>query len=716
MSEPISLNSSLSFRISERWSPPDKHFLREFLIFETDFNQLKTIYNETDSIDGKLALLDRMMARKRVMDHTFPSEYFEGLTFYSQLESDLFREIKHQRSLLAPTSVSGESTSSLSELIANMSPDKRNEFAQILTGKDDLQVALGQLYSSGEAFQDEAQRYQSFMSTHSIEILGGFNSRNFKVTDMNTGQMEVLKLDNRLGKPKDIEVHLREQKYSGLMSVKMDLPISCRATREYQDAEGTQQISQLLSNMQVTEYCGAGSLLEVSQYQKKKGDIALCLSACQVMEDMAKKLIELRANNAVMLDFKPANWLWKDGELYLGDTKSFMRCDAEGVLRTTDAGNQYYDVLRSPQFFFPEDPGKDEKGANKEMELNADQFHSYVLGVNLHCFLRGEKFPCYEKGERNFDNPAYDGYLSGDWQNNFEPLQLAHRETRYMEDAYDEHIQLIGKLTKFDPDERLPIKEALEKLGEIKLKLLDMQKEQLSSQFKRFMAESPESRVTTPMETNELRELCILWKSLEFGEHDTVMRQYTETKFKEYVEHPDARQGILDDAKDMGYDFYKNGITYLHHLTVDLRNQNGFFNQGQLTKANNIEQLVCSLSPEERRSFSQHSKRDAVLDELARVVGPLGRLGEVPQDKTGKIGDKKMDPAYVDFKKRFDDQIPAQARVDIGKEFEDNHTNQAHVNFKKRLIDMKSHASKDLNPSFDTSETNEDHNNKGMRS
>lgn len=631
---------SLLLTIPEDWSPEDGAFKAEVEKFVLHMNKLITIYNTTESEERGVAILKEMSVLMQKIEHKFPASYYEGLDFYSKLSSDLFRVIKNQRSVLGKQSMLDADLGLASELIANMSPDKLNEFAKILTGKDDLKTDLRKLYPDDYQPAEEKEQFTKFMYTHSIEVLGGFNSRNFKIIPQN-GKAEVLKLDNRLNSPTDIEDSLREKKFTGLALVKIDRPISCRVIQTH-DALPGQEFPQLLSSIQVTEYCEDGSILEYSKKQKDKGDVELCLLACLVIEKMGEKLSELNNNNVIMFDFKPANWLSKNGKLLLADTKSFMRCH-DDRFDPLFPENKYYAVMRSPQFFFPEDTGE-------KMEFSVSAFNSYVLGLNLHCLLRGgEKFPYYARGTQNV------GYLSDEVLNASGPdseiFMLDYVGPQYLSDEYEPLITLVGRLTKYSPEDRLSIEKALDELQLIiKPKLLLAQKQKFQSEFKKYgltnyddnitlylankfatdntetllnnlesvnqlikyldenldeqqalnelykdqlvddkykdvlktifkeyLESSPDDRKTILTEMKKLHELYVSCKDFEFGDNDTKMRDFTNTKLQDYTDKPDQRPVIIKELNNLIVMMNKHGIMYLRSIAADLRGQNNYF-------------------------------------------------------------------------------------------------------------------------------------------
>ena len=92
-----------------------------------------------------------------------------------------------------------------------MRPEKADEFLALLTQPmnkgDNITPLLHKLYKDTEHSR-EAVAFRSFLNEHDITFLGGGHSKNFKISRDDESEY-VLKVDDRLNRPKSVEAHLR---------------------------------------------------------------------------------------------------------------------------------------------------------------------------------------------------------------------------------------------------------------------------------------------------------------------------------------------------------------------------------------------------------------------------------------------------------------------------------------------------------------------------
>lgn len=265
-----------------------------------------------------------------------------------------------------------------------------------------------------------------------MTYLGGENSKNFKVTNINSGQQEVLKLDYRLNMPKSIE-----QYFNKIMPhLFPNIPAQRMVT--FPPSKGTKSRARVnvLRTLLVTEYCNNGSVLD---YRKKIKSLPEVLNnADDIFLQMTNTFIELQSNNGIFPDSKITNWLIDDDKkLKIFDTKSLLHTDAKGYYLKNHPGNKYAGFLTSHRYNPPE--------FLKPDKVKADSAHAYLLGCNLYEFLMDKK---YESKSSKLS-----------------PTLLKMENGQAYQD-------LITSLLEKDPEKRMSLKEVEHSLLEIKSKKL----------------------------------------------------------------------------------------------------------------------------------------------------------------------------------------------------------------------------------------------------
>ncbi|MDF1677098.1 MAG: hypothetical protein P1U32_00175 [Legionellaceae bacterium] len=348
-------------------------FVDSFNQFVPVINETITLYNEAATLEEKLELLKMLHADMQQINAQFSNRAMSrSVDYISNIHVDLFREMKHEFEALGLPSMQPdalrESRSTMAyptspaELIANTDPVKLNQLAAILqSGKNIEQSELAALYQVGEA--DKAT-YDEFFNTHSIAYLGGGNSLNFVIQHKVTREACVLKLENRMGMPSDIEMHLRE---NGLQDVFTTL--SADRMVSYLDEDDLKMVTRRLV---VTELCKGRDL--VKQARRETGTSEERITrALDVYTQMGDILSKLGAADATFPDMKNSNWLMDEsGRLRIADTKAFLRLDEHG--NVIDAAG----IICSGHLIAPE---------MRSDAYTGDKMHVYMMGKNMYQYL-----------------------------------------------------------------------------------------------------------------------------------------------------------------------------------------------------------------------------------------------------------------------------------------------------------------------------------------
>jgi len=217
--EPPTDPGNISPRVIQR-------FMADLNAHVTDLNALIDTYEAIKDTAEKIRILQEIQAIIQQIDSEFPDVLIALLPAYLNKHAVIFKEIQEQYRHLGVESLVRDSTSPsvLTEVIANMSPEKADTLLSMLLASlpppDPKKIvvpksgAMNQKLINLYAKEDnspEAVQFRQFLKSHTITFLGGNNSRNFIVVPLAMDQPTlVLKVENRLGGPKDAENHLRK--------------------------------------------------------------------------------------------------------------------------------------------------------------------------------------------------------------------------------------------------------------------------------------------------------------------------------------------------------------------------------------------------------------------------------------------------------------------------------------------------------------------------
>lgn len=390
--EPITKPWSMTY---EEWSPPDMDLFIESL------NEKISDYNtETTPSEQQVLLYEIQQEIKWFDDQLNYKVMAKCPDYFNRIHGDLFEEMYQEQTRLN-TSISnrlqaitstlsgavnditaspydalsilsgvfntalasaqnliGYSKLTLTELIANMEPDKIDKLAALLAKKDI--DGLKSLYQEGDL--DKAA-FDAFLATHRVSFLGGGNSLNFKVENIETGEEQVLKLEYRMGQPRHIETMLRATTLNSAF-----IPIHA----ERQALFNHQTQGPIAKTIQVLDYCPAKDLQSYCASKpsgKERVDAVLPL-----FHSMADLLTKMQDANCGFPDMKSSNWLVDgEGNLRIADGKSFLKLNSNGKVEQSK-GFICTNYMLAPEMY-------------DRSDFSADAMHVYLLGKNLYHSL-----------------------------------------------------------------------------------------------------------------------------------------------------------------------------------------------------------------------------------------------------------------------------------------------------------------------------------------
>lgn len=353
-------------------------------------NQQINAYNTEAHANKRLKLLKKLYQQWKVVSNKYNTDFITAFAAYQeQIHKRLYNDIKtafHECGI--PSLFDMDGTLSLtntprafSEFLMNMSPEKVSSMLSLLSaGALWTESAFETLYRRGEPGYEDFQR---LLRTHSIRFLGGYNSKNFKVKCLDpTNPLKfVLKVDNRLGMPRSVEAHLRE---NGLDSIFTKVYAERQAT--YQPI-GTGTIT--TSTLLLTEYCKGKDLTKHAQLRSNPQE--RILSAITIYSQMALILLKIKEKDCLFPDPKNTNWLFDEkGMVRIADTKSFVYAKGSAGLKFWRTRFVYGDLLRDwcdllgTSHMNPPEISGTHLQKNK---ISVDKCHAYMLGKNLYQYL-----------------------------------------------------------------------------------------------------------------------------------------------------------------------------------------------------------------------------------------------------------------------------------------------------------------------------------------
>jgi serine/threonine protein kinase len=458
-----------------------------------ELNNFINDYNALVDPTEKLKQLHAIHQKQQQIEYKYPSNAISSCPSYQQaIHFTLFNELKQQFASLGIKSLHKDALNAgpqrigamktqpttFAEILANMAPEKVSNMLELLSkGALYDQKHFLNLYHDEDT--EEAQVFKKFFTTHSIEFLGGSNSKNFKINAADSSSY-VLKVENRLTMPKDAEIHLRQHSLSDKLT-----PIHAERQSTYTTLE-----SPITRSVLITEFCNNGNLEDhTTQCANDKERVKSAFNLYGQMGDMLEKI---QQDGVAFPDMKNTNWLIDgNGILRIADSKSLAFADGAGNLDYNFAPNKWYQPLQTyyvspPELITREDPP------------SIDKLHSYMMGKNLYQYLS----TC---------NSDYLGeYMDGKLFDFKKPIFQTNQGKQLKE--------LIIKMTNPNPNQRIGLTEALFKLKNIPIEplkkechsmLLDLQTKGVGEQdiaMKKFLLQKT-TEINSTANEDELNKL-----------------------------------------------------------------------------------------------------------------------------------------------------------------------------------------------------------------
>ncbi|MDR3504321.1 MAG: hypothetical protein P4L79_17270 [Legionella sp.] len=565
--------------------------------FMTEVNNLIEQYNKEEETAKKKERLGEIQKKIKEVDNKYPPDTIAGSPQYLARHSTLFEEIKYQYASLGTNSLIAvpQQSSPLSEIIANMSPNKTNELFLILESRRQVTQQLKGLYkATDESF--EAKAFRSFMTNHQIEYLGGNNSKNYKVVNQENNHSYVLKVDSRLNMPRNVETHLRNKVPENFTPIMAERQVSGTGKQEQTKCR----------TLLVTEFCNQGN---INEHRRTLNDMPTKIkTAGVVFEQMANILINIQNSNCMFPDAKASNWLVRgNAQLSLADTKSFVFTDKNGQYNSDMESNKYTTILATEDFTPPE---------LGDSPISADAVHAYIMGKNLYNYLSNSQAKSHEGQSFDFTKPAFQTPTG------------------------QEYKQIIEGLVKANPNERMKVREALDRL---------------------FMINNP-----------DFKAAFVELNALKFGDNDEKMVELISNKQKQINATPAAqRPAILAELTNQINALKADKATQeIRTIIKDLRSSSGAFTVGMKEKADRIETEMGKMPLNERSSFLATLKAKQPNDDPNSVMVALASKRQMILGTTtyytqeGQIDTNKASQRFKDFKAKLLDQRPALVRND----------------------------------------------------
>ncbi|MDF1758043.1 MAG: hypothetical protein P1U74_07070 [Legionellaceae bacterium] len=399
-------------------------WIQDINVFVGEINGYIKQYNSEEDLQNKRSLLTKINELKMAIEHNTPSD----LVFYTNyskvihhtLSDSIMSESGKIRELDQIFNPSGDYQSrterqKLAIMLEVMPAEYIERLAyNLIIERSDLEGStLANLILPHEPGYAE---FQDFFTRNSFVFEGGSNSLNFRITSQDGLEEFIFKFEDRMGYTKTVEDRLRQSDFNKyLTSVDGERQISCQGRT---------------STILLTDFYPDGNLL---QYRKKlTATEEVERTALVFFSQMGEMFISLSEEDAATTDSKLTNWLIKDGQLSIADTKPFI--STENGLITKDAtGRDNYErhkLIGTPGYTTPEMKGS---------SYSSDKMNSWMYGKNLYVYMT--KNP----GKFTYDRACFQTPAG---------VQIA---------------QLIRDLTKTNPDERPSMQEALMTLQKIKL-------------------------------------------------------------------------------------------------------------------------------------------------------------------------------------------------------------------------------------------------------
>lgn len=485
--------------------------------------------------EHKLACLQKIYQLKKTIEHKYPPDFTGAWENYRRVfQVQLFNDLKDQFALLGIHSLNeavlfgqpktaGTAGSTppitIEQILADMSTDKIATLTKYLV-KD----KWPKLYDSLDT-STEAQNFKKFFDEHSIRYVGGGNSKNFQITSSN-GSSCVLKIENRLNQPKNVEDYLR----SGALSTHLT-PVTAERQVPFIDTKHNKLTTRTIL---VTSFCSGGNLLDHTA--AKGADFNARIKAVfNIYHQVGELLIKTQEAGCVFTDAKNTNFLLSrdknnNDTVLIADTKAFMFVNkSDGKFSYQLPQNKWLGQIKSKNIWSPE--------FDTSLPFSADKLHVRQLGIGIYqyltkcpeCYLIRENYAEYAN-DYDFQYPIFQTSVG---------KQLK---------------ELITQMTHPFPDARIPLKAALSRfkgIMRIHLQYEHATLDELSSRPHKFSA-APGSLINYQGYKGDVLKTKILMEAKEAiqackSEDDILQFQ---ARFKQQIDILKLGQG--DFTRDWG--------------------------------------------------------------------------------------------------------------------------------------------------------------------
>ena len=363
-------------------------------------------YNATSDLEDKKTILREIYEGYKQIVKKHPDKYITAsLEYENEIHKKLFYQLKEQFSQLGVSSLYDNAvyerqlapTHSPLEIFGKMAPEKISDVLEILSAPAPFSFeSLAKLYNPSDA---EYPGFQAFLSAYDISVLGGNNSKNYKITPTParkklTGEEPcVLKIEYRMGMPKFLEAEIRDKLSPS------------RLTPLMFERQGTTTVpfvgDEITKTLVITDFCSGGDLMQHSALQTTSED--KIQSALTIYKQMAEILIQLQDNNCFFVDMKNTNWLIDEKNfIQVADTKGFLPTRSDGVLDRDSQESRWFGFISTIYMNPPE--------FSNSRAFVANDAHAYMLGKNLYHYLTGDD-SVYSAGHNasfyNFNYPVF---------------------------------------------------------------------------------------------------------------------------------------------------------------------------------------------------------------------------------------------------------------------------------------------------------------------
>lgn len=541
----------------------------------SEVNRLIEKYNSAYSIDEKKLILQHIENTQQNLDDTLPDTIVSYFDPYVNLFYDnLFLQLQEQKKYFSPqaTHLPSETVEYFSDLLSTMDYCKAGRVLEILlAGKE---ADIGELARLYEPLDSNYDAYQSFLEQHTIQFLAGKNSKNFVIENKQSGSKYILKVENRIDATKEVERTLRRtlNKYPNndnfLVEVYAERRVLCGLSG-----------SKLTATLVFMNYCEGKTLTQLATIPTSIEErIELGIEIGLAHLKLVKKTQDM---NVVNTDYK-------------GDNLFFVRDSFSSELIATVADCKAFCAAQDGFFIPPWDSRAITSGVlgapeivNKEIirgRFRVEPIHLYTVAKNIFMVLAADDD---EAISTSLLIPGFIDLL-------FTSPLFTTIKGQVLKD-------LLMKLGRFNPDDRLSLDEAMNILKGLKYGQFYTNINCLFARYK-FDCELPTALLDSYIDMvycrfrsykddptvnwNQHEQQADFEKALEklhaisllsFGKHDRIMQQFIQSTLFSLLSETDHKQtlGKIDRVQQSLGPL----VQFIHGLCQRLRQKNhvGYF-------------------------------------------------------------------------------------------------------------------------------------------